>query len=218
MWHFWYFGALIILYLILPFLHKTGLKNRLTLIVVAGAVAVVLQISSIISGVPIQKNVIQTFRFWTWILYFVGGGIAYNYFNTQKHDSFKYPVLLAVITVFILVYQNLMGRFVITETSGVLHAEYFYDSVFTMVWVFLVFGRVKMAVLNEKQKNTVAKIAPLTMGIYIIHPLIIKACNHFFTVDTFLMSIILFGVILCSSAIASWAISKIPGVRCLIKL
>lgn len=217
-WHFWYFGALIILYMLLPFLHKLTVKKRAALFVIAGVFAVGLQIISIICGTPVQKNVVQTFRIWTWIFYFVGGGLAYNCFNSKKYDSFKHPVLLSVTTVFILIYQNLMGRFVIMDTSCVLQAEYFYDSIFTMVWVFLIFGCVKTVVLSDKLMFWIAEISPLTMGIYIIHPLIIRVCNHFFTVDTFLMSIVVFGVILCSSTIASWVISKIPGVRCLIKL
>ena len=218
MWHFWYFGALILLYFILPFLYKMNLKNRFTLFVIAGSISVGLQVASIISGAPVQKNIMQSFRLWTWIFYFVGGGIAYHYFNVQKRDCRRDSVLLIAATVFILIYQNLMGRFVITETSDILHAEYFYDSIFTMVWVFLIFHCVKTLTLHEKITTWIAKIAPLTMGIYIVHPLIIKVCNHFLTVDTFLMSVALFCVVLCSSAIAAWVICKIPGVRCLIKL
>ncbi|MCD7777442.1 MAG: hypothetical protein LUH47_02940, partial [Clostridiales bacterium] len=64
----------------------------------------------------------------------------------------------------------------------------------------------------------IIKIAPLTMGIYIVHPLIIKTINYFLTAETPAASIISFFAVLVSSTAATWIISKIPGIKYLIKL
>lgn len=56
------------------------------------------------------------------------------------------------------------------------------------------------------------------MGIYIIHPLIIRVYQHFITVDTIILSLIFFIAVLISAGIAAAAISKIPVVKYLIKL
>lgn len=111
-----------------------------------------------------------------------------------------------------------MGRYVILETTGVLHAEYFYDSLFTVVWVFALFAAVNKLDLKQKVKNLIAKIAPLTMGIYIVHPLLIRVYTHFFAVDSIPLALIYFAVIFVSSAIVAAIMNNIPFVKKLIKL
>ena len=77
MGQFWYIGTMIILYLLLPILHKViyGRKNRWVIIWVTFVlVSIGIQIGSLFVGAPLQKNVIQTCRLWTAIQYFLLGG------------------------------------------------------------------------------------------------------------------------------------------------
>lgn len=79
MWQFWYLGALAVLYLFLPLLHrfvKISWRKYLCTWLTFVAICLVFQVISILIGRPVQKYVTQTFRFWTWIQYFGAGGYA----------------------------------------------------------------------------------------------------------------------------------------------
>ncbi|MCD8004428.1 MAG: acyltransferase family protein, partial [Oscillospiraceae bacterium] len=219
LWQFWYFGALIILYLLLPLIIRLTERQRRVLFFVAGIIAVGLQIYSLIQGSPVQKNVIQTFRLWTWLFYFIGGGLAFRYIRNRKVEKTgQLTFAILIVTIFVLVYQNLIGRFVLTESTGILHAEYFYDSVFTMAWTFLLFGWINSIRIKNNVKKWTVRLAPLTMGIYIVHPLVIRVYQHFITVETIQGSITFFAMVLFSAAILAGVIYKIPVAKRLINL
>jgi surface polysaccharide O-acyltransferase-like enzyme len=75
LWHFWYFGALMIVYLFVPLLSKHG-ENLKWVWVVSFGMGFLIQSVSYIVGTPLQSYLIQTFRLWTWIQYFVLGGLC----------------------------------------------------------------------------------------------------------------------------------------------
>lgn len=78
MWQFWYLGAMIILYLLLPIVHKAicgGNKKWTCFWGLFVLICVFIQAVSLCMNTPIQKNIIQTFRVWTWIQYFSMGGV-----------------------------------------------------------------------------------------------------------------------------------------------
>ena len=79
LWHFWYFGALIIIYLALPLIHSL-LKNRpllhLILVAILALFSIAISILSMVRGYSIQKYVPQTLRLWTWLMFFLFGGLC----------------------------------------------------------------------------------------------------------------------------------------------
>ncbi len=116
-----------------------------------------------------------------------------------------------------MAYQNLMGRFIISDGSGVLHAEYFYDSLSMMLWVSVIFLFISTIRLNDKVCITISKISTLTMGIYILHPLVIRVYSHFIPVDTLPLSLIYFIVVLLATAVIVAIMKKIPFLKRLIE-
>jgi surface polysaccharide O-acyltransferase-like enzyme len=81
LWHFWFFGALMIIYCFIPLLFKLinkHFKIYKLLIVILIMVCVAVQLISIGVGKPVQSYVIQTFRLWTWFMYFGLGGVSAN--------------------------------------------------------------------------------------------------------------------------------------------
>ncbi len=74
MFHFWYFGALIIVYILLRALQEAYIRNHGVLLIIFGLICIGFQICSFIIGHPMQKYIIQTFRLWTWLFYFILGG------------------------------------------------------------------------------------------------------------------------------------------------
>lgn len=73
-----------------------------------------------------------------------------------------------------VVYQNIAGRILLHN----LYAEYFYDSIFTVLWVVVLFMWVMRLNLSVELSNVIKRLSPLTMGIYIIHPLVIRVAKH----------------------------------------
>lgn len=214
LWHFWYLGALIIVYMCLPILLK--LKKSYWQYILPITVSCVIQISSYLLGEPIQSHCIQTFRIWTWLQYFILGGLI-GYKNPFDKSSFsvkRHIVCLALITVFIVVYYNLAGRFLLHN----LYAEYFYDSIFTVLWTTILFTLIIRIKLTPKHNMVIGRLGSITMGVYILHPLIIKIIGSIITINSILISLVYFIGILFLSAICAGIISKIPLIEKLIKL
>ena len=89
MWQFWYLGAMMLLYLLLPIIHKIVYENTKKWTCFWGAfvgVCACIQLFSVIAGYPIQASVIQTFRLWTWIQYFSLGGGGTVYLQHYRED------------------------------------------------------------------------------------------------------------------------------------
>ena len=123
----------------------------------------------------IQKNVIQTFRVWTWILYFSLGGGYYLLNWIKIRISIKWHGLIMIVwTVINVAYQLIVGTIVIHNT----YAEYVYDSLFEIVWIILIVSFVIRINLSAIRKY-IEFLSPLTMGVFIIHPLVNRLCLHF---------------------------------------
>lgn len=99
---FWFFGALILIYLCLPILKKfLKSKNRYLLILsVLVIIGLIFELTNILLQMPVQVYVIQTFRLWTWFFYYILGGFLAQ-FNL---DTLKkcYRSWMKVITVVLL--------------------------------------------------------------------------------------------------------------------
>lgn len=72
--HLWYLGALAIIYILFPMLSRIK-KNLCCVWIIAFMIGCMMQIQSYIVGKPMQSYCIQTFRIWTWMQYFILGGL-----------------------------------------------------------------------------------------------------------------------------------------------
>lgn len=215
LWHFWYFGALIIVYMCAPLLSKSTVKLKWIWVACFG-VGCLIQLGSYIMGTPLQSYCIQTFRLWTWIQYFALGGLCGRLMiHPRRNISLsKHTYFLVAVTAFVGVYQNIVGRILLHN----LYAEYFYDSIFTVLWVVTLFMWVMRLNLSVELSNVIKRLSPLTMGIYIIHPLVIRVAKHFIEIDSPLLSLVYFVAVLLVSGMLAGIVSRIPVANKLIKL
>lgn len=223
LWHFWYFGALIILYILLyplfDLLHVSSISEKNKRLVflwsICMVLSIVLQGTSIVAEKPLQKYCIQTFRLWTWMQYFMLGGVLHSQQkNWEKIHMKIHTGLLIVVTVWILIYQNLAARFLIHN----MRAEYFYDDMFTILWISLLFTWIMRLRIDGNTICIIQELAPLTVGVYIVHPFIIRAINHFRTISTVPESIVFFLIVLVSALVMVWIMKKIPIVKMWVEL
>ena len=215
LWHFWYFGALMMLYASLPLLcrvRKYLFKVWIALVIIGG----VIQAASYVVGTPLQAYVLQTFRLWTWFQYFILGGLLgegglpcvlkkLSLINVKIH-----ALVCLLLTAVNVTFQIFAAGLLLHN----LFAEYFYDSLLHMAWVTILFTLVMKLSLSERVISVIRHFAPLTMGIYILHPLLISLISHFIALTGGLDFIV---ILLISYAI-SLAISRIKYLNALIKL
>ena len=218
MFHFWYFGALILIYLVIYVITKLQCTEKAKKIIwiTALVICVGIQTGSIIMGEPLQKHLPQTFRLWTWVQYFLLGGLTAGWSEKiYLRVSLKlHTGIFCAVCIMIPLYQYYMGNHVI----GNAHAEYFYDDILTIVWVFLLFTLLMRLKLSERVCKAVQCIAPCTMGMYIIHPLLIKGISHFIALNSIVVCTGAFLVILAFSFGMTYIMLKIPVVRKLVIL
>lgn len=215
---FWFLFALILIYLILPFLNR--LLNQKTKIfyiisVLFIIVCVLIDCTNIFInnyfGLSIKNLIIQPFRIWTWLCYFCLGGclskINNNNFNKKIH--LVLTILLVGITT---IYQILLSM----KLYGNLYAENFYDSFLVIITSVFIFTYIKK--IDLKKINVISNISNLMMGVYIIHPTIIRCFNKILVIhNNYENLLIAIGIFLISMLI-SYIISRIPKIKNLIKI
>ena len=223
MWHFWYLAALMILYLLLPLLYRLYIGDKSlderygnlvrlwTGLVLTGVLA---QLISYIIGQPFQKFFYQAFRLWTWLQYLVLGGLAPR-FRAALEKRLSLPLhglCLFLMTVYVMVFQNIVGR-------GLLHnlyAEYFYDDGFTVFWVLLFYTFLLRIGIPRLLHRILAVMSPLTLGIYIVHPLVLKAVRTFYPAAGLKAALLTYLAVFTASALSVLVMSRIPVIRRLV--
>lgn len=103
-------------------------------------------------------------------------------------------------------------------TGVVLHAEFFYDSLYEMCWIGLIFSFLLRIKLSGLVSEYITEVASLTMGIYIIHPMIRKIIVRIIGNTSIFRSIVYWLVTTLSAAIITWIIKKLPSGKRLIKI
>ena len=208
---------MIILYLLLPIIHKVicgGNKEWICFWGTFALICVCIQAVSLCMNAPIQKNIIQTFRIWTWIQYFSIGGGYYLFELIIDKITIKQHILILIIwSVINVVYQFLIGSFIIHNTF----AEYVYDSLIEIIWVIIMVSLVIRVNLNAIGKY-IEFLSQLTMGVFIVHPLLNSVCARFIAIDSVIVSFAYFILIIVLSFIVTYILSKLPFSRYLLKI
>ena len=219
LWHFWYFGALIIIYLALPLIHHL-IKNRpllhLILVVILVLISVTINIMSMVRGYSIQKYVPQTLRIWTWLMFFLFGGLCTtSYFDKLLNiPLWLHSVLTAVFAFVNNIVEKKVGLYLIHERI----ADLFYDDITSIIWYCLLFTLLLRVPLSALVKKAATRIEPLTLGIFIIHPILLAGASSVYTPSGTLSAVIFFVLITLLSGIVSFIMRRVVIIRELIRL
>ena len=146
------------------------------------------------------------------------GGLIGSHNNKEKVSIWKRAVVCILMNLSIVVYQNVMGKTFLHNS----YAEYFYDSALTIIWLISIFYFILGLTLDTNVKSLIQNIAPITMGVYLTHPLVMRVVQHFVFVDSLGMSFVYFFAVLIISSICvqilleRYAYSEISGTSILI--
>ena len=215
---FWFFGALILIYICLPILKKfLNSKRRyfyiLSLLVVIG---LIFELANIVLKMPIQTYVLQTFRLWTWLFYYLLGGYIAQFTMEELKSMFKN--WMKIVSILLLLISPIILFFIARTTYHNLFAEYFYDTLFVKVSTLGIFLTVLTLTLNENRNEWIVSLSNQTMGVFIIHTYIMKVWEKLFGFS-FVGSYLLFAIFTLSvSFIIVGMLMKIPYFNRIVKL
>lgn len=218
-YQFWFFGSLILIYLLLPIIRKILKKNNgyIILLLVLTIIGIFIEIiNTFILYKPLQQYIPQTFRIWTWLFYYIMGGFLgeINIRKIEVNNIFKgVIILLLFISPLILFYisRNIYHN---------IYAEYFYDSILIKVLsigLFIMFVK-KGEEYGFKYSKLVTEISALTMGVFIIHTYILELVWKYVDNKIWYNAVISFILTLSLSFITSKLIWKMKQIRIFLRI
>ena len=215
---FWFFGALIIIYICLPVLKKflNSKRSYLYILSVLLVVGLIFELTNIVLQMPIQTYVIQTFRLWTWFFYYLLGGFIAQFDKDIIKNRFKRWMKIIVVLLFLI--SPLILFFLARTTYHNFFAEYFYDLLFVKVVSLGIFLTIFSLALNQDNNKWIVFLSNQTMGVFIIHTYIMKLWGKLFGFS-FVGAYLLFALFTLSvSFIIVGMLMKIPYFNRIVKL
>lgn len=207
---FWFIGALSIMLCLAPIFSKvlhTQKKLYLFLTIVMIIFCLLIDIFNHYYGFALQDNVVQTFRIWTWLTYYMIGGIFSDnniIFFDRSHSKLKW--LAIIVTALSLIYWIYNVQWIKN-----LYAEYNYDSILCIITSTIIFAAMlPVKSLNEKIDPIVTEISECSMGIFIIHVIVVKLLekidfNIFFGGCTLFSGVLFFLIVF----LLSWLVTRL---------
>ena len=215
---FWFFGALMLIYLCLPILKKflNSKKNYLYSLSLLVVIGLIFELTNIVFQMPAQTYVIQTFRLWTWFFYYLLGGFIAQF--TMKELKSRFKNWMKIVSMLLLLISPIILFFIAKTTYHNLFAEYFYDTLFVKVSTLGIFLTILTLTLNENRKEWIVFLSNQTMGVFIIHTYIMKLWERIFGFN-FVGAYLLFALFTLSvSFIIVGMLMKIPYFNRIVKL
>ena len=171
---FWFFGALILIYLCLPILKKFLNSKRRYLFMLSFFVAIglIFELSNIILQMPLQSYIIQTFRLWTWFFYYILGGLVAQFDKDIIKNAFKR--WMKIVSILLVLISPVILFFIAKTIYHNLFAEYFYDILFVKIVTLGIFLTVFTLDLNGDKSKWIVYLSNQTMGVFIIHTYVMK--------------------------------------------
>ena len=171
---FWFFGALILIYLCLPILSKFLNSKRRYLYILALLIVIgfIVELANVFFQRPLQTHVMQTFRLWTWFFYYILGG----YIAQFNVDNLKYRFKnwMKIVSMLLVLISPIILFFLAKNTYHNLFAEYFYDILFVKFTSLGIFLMVLTLSLNENESKWIVSLSNQTMGVFVIHTYVMK--------------------------------------------
>ena len=215
---FWFFGAVILIYICLPILKKflNSKRSYLYILSVLLVIGLIFELANIVLQMPIQTYVIQTFRLWTWFFYYVLGGYIAQF--TMKELKSRFKNWMKIVSILLFLISPLILFFIAKTAYHNLFAEYFYDTLFVKVSTLGIFLTILTLTLNENRKEWIVFLSNQTMGVFIIHTYIMKLWERIFGFN-FVGAYLLFALFTLSvSFIIVGMLMKIPYFNRIVKL
>ena len=215
---FWFFGALILIYLCLPVLKKflNSKRSYLYILSLLISIGLIFELTNIIIQTPLQSYVIQTFRLWTWFFYYILGGLIAQFDKEFIKNGFKR--WMKIVAVLLLLITPVILYFLAKTIYHNLFAEYFYDILFVKIVSLGVFLTILTLSLKESKYKWIVSLSNQTMGVFIVHTYVMKVLEKLLGFS-YTGAYLLFPIFtLCISFIVISLLMKVPYFNRIVKL
>ena len=159
----------------------------------------------------------QSLRLWVSLFYYLLGGLIARIRTSDVIE--KIPVwVLTILSIFLGIICNYGQKHLGLYGYSLRAAELFYDEFTVILWIislFLLFLKIDISV---KFHAVIESFSKISLGIFIIHPLVLKASESIFVTKTTPQAIALWGGVLIISIISAYCIICIPYIKKLVKL
>ena len=216
--HLWYLWAMLIVYiclvLIIALCRRLKINNYiLKCWLIFLSVSIILQIISYINKRPEVIGTRYNFcRTWTYLQYVFLGGLIPN-----VYEAFKKHISLRVHTILFVCYSfaaTLYFSFICQKIYMVTFVHNMYDSLVMIFWIIIIFTLVLRVKIKSKILTAAAeRIAPLTLGIYILQSIVLAFFYNVEWMDYPNGSVVRCGIVFLICLGLSWIIKKIPGSK-----
>jgi surface polysaccharide O-acyltransferase-like enzyme len=215
-WHFWFLGALILIYTLFPmfnYLYQNRQKYFFILSAFLICIQCLVDALNIYSAVKYQDlfqlHIPQTFRIESHFSYFILGGVL----KLLKPKIVKYASLRNVLFLygFVVIYQIFMVR----NIYPTLYCEYFYDNLIVICLSVILFAYLSKINNIKRGRGVIYTISSLVMLIYIVHPFVIILYEKLINTNLHIIKLI---IVFSISVLLSWIISKIPYAKIIFKI
>ena len=220
-YHFWYMGALILVYLYMPLadkLYRRSKRGYLAVLLILGLVNTGLDIAAILTKNHAVEALPQNLRVHFWYFYaMLGGWIARNPQAvsdlTKKLRLWHVCVALAAFWGYMYATSYHVYNAVKIEASN--------GALIVQLTAFVLFVYSLKLTFSAKAERCIGFLGSLTMGIYIMHPFVLAVLNKIvpaFTEGGAVMNLAFWLLTTAACAIATMVIQKIPVLNRLLKL
>lgn len=164
--HLWFFTGLSILYCLLPLLTKVKRETLLLYFTICAVFSFLLMGISCWRGYSVQSKVLQPFRIWTSLKYFILGGLMADAEKYVKKISISmHTVCLIAVSIGAVFYQKFIGIRYLNN----MYLEVTYDSIVMMIWAIVIFTWGLRIKINENMEKYIVLLGSYTTGIYLVH-------------------------------------------------
>ena len=221
---FWFLRTLIMIYLILPGIHYVYKKYPLILILLLGIICIGLDAFNVWNVLYrgassyIEAPINPQYRLWVWLFYYLLGGAVYHYLreNRVKGNTFNW-VLAAVITSIIAVAYI---YYVLFYKTNIVNGGFGYTSIFMMIWVITTMIAIEKIDFNKYLSiQSVIRVGSSTLlPMFALHAFVISLYDGVFFSSTYWSQILGYLIIVVTTFVFSYIITRIPILKPLYKI
>lgn len=201
--HFWYFGAMMILYMLMPGILNVLKKNAVVWLSLLGIVCFLMFVMDYLYGIE-KDYIIQTFRVWYWVFYFSLG--VYIRLNPNVVQRVKCWHLILAMVLYVSSVQLL-------NTKGI---EFHFGDITCIAYATSAFCMC-LKIRQFRSEAVIKVLSQCFLPIYALHEILLGMLVYhepFISIDGFLPSWVDFGVeyiLACLSiSLIAVGIMKIP--------
>lgn len=160
---FWYFGAMCILYALLPLLLYLDRRFPKFLIIFVASLFVIVNLVFVLNCmVGLDQKIHQSLRVWNWLFYFSLGGLLLKHKSSFSKMKVRFWYILLLAMCYTIFYSVVKSHFPIMKNTDLC-----YGNVICTLYALSLFVYCMQHTINKS--NIISQLSPLFLPVYSLH-------------------------------------------------